>query len=175
MPISQTLLFTSISTKLRPNTRWRQPPSPSPVPPSFSLLFLFFNLISGSVNPKRNQIKFLLGHVHACRDLLLCDPAHGVLEAASRVVPGRPAAPPGAPPPVQGACDGLVDPLQLVLAYLQPATARNIRIHQPIMSSRAPEGSPPHVLTRFSLGCPCCLRSTARLFICSMASLAIAM
>lgn len=55
-------------------------------------------------------------------DLLLCDPARGVLEAPSGIIPGGAGAPPGVPPLVEGACDGLMDSLQLVLTHLQPAT-----------------------------------------------------
>lgn len=60
-----------------------------------------------------------------CADLLLCDPAHGVLEAPSTIIPGQPSAPPDAPPPLHGACDGLMDPLQLVLTDLQPAHSKD--------------------------------------------------
>lgn len=133
-------------------------------------------LVEFKVNLTRNQ-KFMLYDVWhlMCGDLLLCNPAHGILEAPSRIVPGRPTAPPGAPPSVEGACEGLMDPLQLVLTYLQPATAQKYQDPSINQEKSNWEMSVPHVLTMLSLGCPCCLRSMARLFICSMVSLAIAM
>lgn len=129
------------------------------------------------MNPTANQNKGLFDMSNlVCGDLLLCDPAHGVLEVPSRIFPGRPAAPPVAPPPADGARDGLMDPLQLVLAHLQPTTHRGDQappIDHVKQSDR--EKSLPHVLTMLSLGCPCCLRSRARAFSCSMASFANAM
>lgn len=150
----------------------------------FLLVFFGFNPIReraagaerrGDRVPANQNEGYLVSDL-VCGDLLLGDPAHGVLEVPSRLIPGPPAAPPVAPPPVEGACDGLMDPLQLVLAHLQPAdrqTGSAPAVHQVKKSDG--ERSRPHVLTMLSLGCPCCLRSTARAFSCSMVSLAIAM
>lgn len=76
-------------------------------------------------------MKVCLRHVVCvcvCGHLVLCDPGHGILEAPSRLLPGS-SAPPGAPPPLYGACDGLVDPLQLVFAHLHPADSGREKGH----------------------------------------------
>ncbi len=59
-----------------------------------------------------------MGVMGMCAHLVLCHPAHSVLEAPSRLLPAS-GAPSGAPPPLHGACDGHVDPLQLVFTNLQ--------------------------------------------------------
>lgn len=112
--------------------------------------------------------------------LLLCDPGNCVLEAPARLLPGS-RTPSGAPPS-QGALDSLVDTPQLVFAHLHPANegqekgcgTSSERKVNPKKEENERE-SLPHVLTTFSLGCPCCLRSMAKPFSFSMVSFAMAM
>lgn len=80
-----------------------------------------FSLVESPITNSRSESLWFDVSDLVCGNLLLCDPAHGVLEVPSRIIPGRPAAPPGAPPPVETACEGLMDPLQLVLTHLHPA------------------------------------------------------